>query len=78
MAWQKRSRPMQEPVAPRLSLVDLQGREDRQFAAGSFNAGRYAFNWDGHSSGRTEAAGLYFLRFETPSRACVQRLVITR
>ena len=69
---------MQEHVAPRLSLVDLQGREDRQFAAGSFNAGRYAFNWDGHSSGRTAAAGLYFLRFEKPSRAYVQRLVMTR
>ena len=65
------------PSNVRLSLVDLQGREVRQFAAGSFNADRYAFNWDGHSSGRT-AAGPYFLRFETPSRAYVQRLVITR
>ena len=62
----------------RLSLVDLQGREVRQFAAGNFSAGRYTFNWDGHTSGRTAAAGLYFLRYETPARVYVQRLVMTR
>ena len=62
----------------RLTLVDLQGREIRQFAAGNFSAGRYTFNWDGHASGRNASAGLYFLRFETPSRVYVQRLVMAR
>ena len=31
-----------------------------------------------HVAPRPRAAGPYFLRFETPSRAYVQRLVITR
>ena len=62
----------------RLDLVDLQGREVKQFAGGVYDAGHYAFNWDGKTGGGAAAAGLYFLRFETPSGVFVQRLVMSR
>lgn len=62
----------------RLSLVDLQGRELQRFAAGVVQPGKYTFSWNGQSSGHRSAAGLYFLRYETPSRTIVQRIVMTR
>jgi minor extracellular serine protease Vpr len=62
----------------RLSLIDLQGRELRRFAAGPVSAGRYTYGWDGRAGGHRAAAGLYFLLYETPDRTLIQRIVMTR
>jgi len=60
----------------KLSVLDLQGRELRRLASGTFAAGRYTFTWDGRTAGARAPAGLYFVRCETPSRVLVQRLVV--
>jgi hypothetical protein len=61
----------------RLTVLDLQGREVKRLASGVYPPGRYTFTWDGRIGGRS-AAGLYFLRYETPSRVLAERLVVTQ
>ena len=63
----------------RLSLVDLQGRVVAVLAAGSYSPGRYQVDWDGRADrGGPAAAGRYFLRFESPGKTLVSRVVIAR
>jgi len=62
----------------RLTVVDLQGREIQRLAAGDYPPGSYTFTWDGSAGGRRGAAGLYFVKYETPSRVIAERLVVTQ
>ncbi len=62
----------------RLAVVDLQGREIQRLATGVYEPGRYTFTWDGTTRGHQGAAGLYFVKYETPSRVIVERLVVAR
>ena len=61
----------------RLSLLDLQGREVEVLARGPYQAGRYQVSWDGRTDRGPVPAGLYFVRYRTPDRTLVRRLVIT-
>ncbi len=63
----------------RLSLVDLQGREVRVLASGSYPAGRYHAGWNGRlASGGIAPTGMYFVRFHTPEKDFVTRVIVTR
>ena len=60
----------------RLSVLDLQGREVQVLAKGQFAPGRYSVTWDGRTGRGPTPAGIYFLRYQTPAKNIVQRLVI--
>ena len=56
----------------RLSIVDIQGRELAVLAAGIASPGAHTVGW-----GRAgAAAGMYFVRYQTPAGAMVRRLAI--
>ncbi len=61
----------------RLSVVDLQGREVTVLAGGTYAPGRYQVSWDGRARAGPLPAGLYFVRFRTPDRSLVSRVVIS-
>jgi hypothetical protein len=62
----------------RLSIVDVQGREIACLVDGIRPAGRHQATWSGRSGGVSVPAGVYFVRFDTPGRQFVKRLVLTR
>jgi len=63
----------------RLSILDLQGREVSVLASGSHEPGLYQARWAGDTpSGGQATAGVYFVRYQTPGKTFVQRLVLTR
>jgi len=63
----------------RLSLIDLQGREVRVLASGTYAAGRYRANWDGRlASGGVAPTGVYFVRLRTPGKDFVTRVAVAR
>ena len=62
----------------RLSLMDLQGREVTVLARRAYAPGRYQVSWDGRTRAGAVPAGLYFLRFQTPDRVLVARVVVSR
>ena len=62
----------------RLSVLDVQGREVDVLVDGARAPGRYQEVWKGHDSHGVAPAGVYFLRFRTPSKAFVRRIVLTR
>jgi predicted phage tail protein len=59
----------------RLEVLDVQGRVVAALAEGDFGAGRYERVWDS-STARGRAAGLYFVRLETPEGRLVRRVVV--
>src|SRR5262249_1614565 len=60
-----------------LTLYDLQGREVRLLANGSFTAGTHSIPWDGlNANGRPGAAGLYLVRLRGPPPLATEPLVI--
>jgi hypothetical protein len=61
----------------RLSVLDLQGREVAVLAEGLAHAGHHSVTWNGASDG-TAAPGLYFIRYHTPERSVMRRIVVTR
>ena len=61
----------------RLSVVDLQGREVTVLAVGTYAPGRYQVSWDGRARAGSLPPGLYFLRFRTPDRSLVSRVVVS-
>jgi hypothetical protein len=65
-----------EPV--RLSVVDVAGREAVVLFAGELAAGRYSAVWDGAGQHGSLPAGLYFIRWRSPSRTMQRRLVLMR
>ncbi len=62
----------------RLIVLDLQGRTVATLAQGAFKPGRYQITWDGRSDRGTVPMGVYFVRFETPGKNFVQRVVLAR
>ncbi|MBK7769600.1 MAG: M28 family peptidase [bacterium] len=51
--------------AARLAVYDLAGRQVRELAGGSLDAGAHAFTWDGlDDAGRSQASGSYVCRLE--------------
>jgi hypothetical protein len=61
----------------RLEVVDVQGRVVAVLAEGGFGAGRHERVWDSSTS-RARAAGLYFVRLETPEGSLVRRVALLR
>jgi hypothetical protein len=63
----------------RLSVLDLQGRELIALASGSYAPGRYRVSWDTRTDhGTPVAAGLYFVRYQTPGKTVITRFAVTR
>lgn len=61
----------------RLSIHDIQGREVEVLATGSYPPGRHDVAWRAGRSGGG-AAGVYFVRLQTPGRTLVRRMVVIR
>jgi hypothetical protein len=61
-----------------LVVVDVQGRTVATLAAGRYRAGRYQAVWNGQLDGGRAPAGLYFIRFRTPSMTLVRRIAVVR
>lgn len=68
--------PRQAPI--RLSVFDAQGREVAVPASGSYAPGRYSVTWSGEGRSGRLAAGMYFIRFQTPDLLRTRRLVLKR
>jgi hypothetical protein len=64
--------------AVRLSVVDVAGREVEVLAQGSMAPGRYTVVWDGRRSGCPVAAGLYFVRWQSPGHEASRPMVRLR
>jgi hypothetical protein len=62
----------------RVAVLDVQGREVAVLARGLYKAGRYLMAWNGRRAGRAATSGLYLVRYETPERSFVRRVVIAR
>jgi hypothetical protein len=59
-----------------IRVYDVQGRAVRTLVAQEAEPGHYAVEWDGRSAtGRTVAAGTYFIRFESKDFTGEQKLV---
>jgi hypothetical protein len=58
-----------------LEVLDVQGRLVAQLAEGEFGPGRHERVWDS-STARGRAAGLYFVRLETPEGRLIRRVVV--
>lgn len=66
------------PVSARIRIVDLAGREVWASPAATLAAGEHVVSWSGRDrDGRPAAAGLYFVRLETPLGVRTQRIVRT-
>jgi DNA-binding beta-propeller fold protein YncE len=66
------------PRASNVSLVvmDVQGRVVATLFDGTRESGRYQAVWSGEGRQGRAPAGLYFIRFRTPERSFVQRVVM--
>ncbi len=62
-----------EPV--RLSVFDLTGREVEVLASGNIAPGHYSTQWPSQHE-RQPAAGVYFLRWQSPGQSSSHRLVL--
>jgi len=61
----------------RVALYDAGGRHVRQLADGRFAAGPHALPWDGRNDrGSPLAAGVYFVRLETPDAIVTSKVVL--
>jgi len=60
----------------RLTVIDVLGREVATLVDGMQTPGRHQAIWTGESPRGRARAGLYFVRYETPARAFVRRLVL--
>lgn len=65
-----------EPV--RISVVDVAGREAVALFEGDLAPGRYSAVWDGAGRHGSLPAGVYFIRWQSPSRSMQRRLVLMR
>jgi len=68
--------PREAPV--RLELFDVSGRRIATLADGTYTAGVHAVPWDGRTERGRAPAGVYFLRFRTPDRDLVRKVVLVR
>jgi len=62
----------------RLEVLDVQGRAVATLAEGDFSAGRHERAWNASVAGTRAAAGLYFVRLETPEGRRVRRVALLR
>ena len=62
----------------RVTIVDVQGREVATLAEGVRRPGVYQATWSGRTERGEAAVGLYFVRYQTPEKDLVRRLVLTR
>ena len=65
-----------EPV--RVSVVDVAGREAQVLFDGDLAPGRYSAVWDGAGRHGRLPGGVYFIRWQSPSRVMQRRLVLMR
>lgn len=65
-----------EPV--RISVLDVAGREAQVLFEGELEPGRYSAVWDGAGRRGSLPAGVYFIRWRSPSRVMQRRLVVMR
>jgi hypothetical protein len=70
---------MASPARMDLAIYDVRGRLVRRIKQGHLEAGTHPFQWDLTSeSHQPVAAGLYFLRLDTPQITITRKLVIKR
>jgi len=63
----------------RLELFDVAGRQVQTLASGTLAPGPHVVRWDGRDhQGRDVHTGIYFVRFTTPSRVFLKRVVAVR
>ncbi len=62
-----------------LSVIDLQGRTVASLVDGSVRPGRHRARWNGTlEHGETAPAGVYFVRYQSPAKTTMRRVVIVR
>ena len=62
-----------------LEIFDVRGRHVRTLVDGRLEAGQHTPVWDGRDdTGRTVAAGVYFVRLETGTGSSVRKVVRAR
>jgi flagellar hook assembly protein FlgD len=62
----------------RLGIYDLTGKQVATLMDGERPAGRSEATWDGRDHGGRAAAGIYFVRLETPAGTRLTRVVLIR
>ncbi len=63
----------------KLGIYDVRGRLVKDLVAGNLTAGRHEIVWDGHDrSGRTAAAGIYFVRMTAEGKALTAKMVLAK
>ena len=70
--------PRVSTIGVRLSVADVMGREVACLVDDDRPVGRHQALWNGRSGDVAAPAGVYFVRFDTPGRRFVKRLVLTR
>ncbi|MGH3054616.1 MAG: FlgD immunoglobulin-like domain containing protein, partial [Gaiellaceae bacterium] len=64
------------PIAVRLSILDVQGREIAVLTDGMLPAGRHELRWNGRRGEGRAPAGIYFVRFRAGALQQIQRLAL--
>ena len=59
-----------------VTVHDIQGRRLAFLAAGRYRPGRYQIAWSGEIDRHRAPTGLYFIRYMTPERTLVRRVVV--
>jgi hypothetical protein len=62
----------------RVSVLDVQGREVTVVAEGQHVPGRYTATWNGRGVNGAVPPGTYFIRYQTPVKNWVRRVVVAR
>jgi C1A family cysteine protease len=63
----------------RIEIVGIDGRVIKEIFRGGVTAGRHSITWDGRDEGdRKVAAGIYFVRIESPSGVAVRKVAVLR
>jgi hypothetical protein len=68
--------PQAAPV--KLSVLDIQGREVAVLVDGVISAGRHQAVWHAARTSGTAPSGIYFVRYQTPGKNFVRRLIVTQ
>jgi hypothetical protein len=61
----------------RISIVDVSGREVEVLADRQMDSGRKSLVWDGRQRSQPLPAGVYFVRWESPGKSTVRKLIWT-
>jgi hypothetical protein len=69
---------LRETGAVELDLFSVTGQRVRSLAAGTYDAGEHAIRWDGRDdTGRTVAAGVYFVNLRAAGASVSRKLLLT-